>query len=43
MWRLIKMDKDIIKETAGLWKYLKETGLEYERRLRKGWSKRRIR
>ena len=36
------MDKNIIKGGVGLWKDLKETGLEYERRLRKRWLKRRV-
>lgn len=38
---LIKMDRNIVKETAGLWAGLKENGLDYERRLRKEWAKRR--
>ncbi len=29
-----------IRDAAGLWSDLKETGLQYERRLRKGWRKR---
>ena len=37
---LIKMDKNIVRETAGLWADIKETGLEYERRLRKKWTER---
>ena len=37
---LVKLDKNIVKETAGIWSDLKESGVEYERRLRKGWSKR---
>lgn len=37
---LVKIDKNIVREAAGLWKGLKETGLEYKKRLRKGWSKR---
>mgnify|MGYP001558500504 CR=1 FL=1 len=37
---ILKMDKNIIRETAGLWAGIKETGLEYERRLRKEWAKR---
>ena len=39
---MIKIDKAIIKKAAGLWNTEKETGLEYERRLRKGWNKRSI-
>lgn len=38
---LIKMNKNIVKETAGLWSDMKETGMEYENRLRKEWSKRK--
>ena len=37
---LLKMDKNIVKEAAGLWAGMKETGTEYESRLRKGWVKR---
>ena len=37
---LNKSTKDIIGETAGIWKSMKETGVEYENRMRKGWSKR---
>ncbi|MEK6861664.1 MAG: AbrB/MazE/SpoVT family DNA-binding domain-containing protein [Nanoarchaeota archaeon] len=37
---LVKIDKNIVREAAGLWRGLKETGLEYKKRLRKGWSKR---
>ncbi len=37
---IVKLDKNIVRETAGIWADLKETGVEYERRLRKGWSKR---
>jgi len=39
---LVKLDKDIIKRTAGLWEGIKETGIEYENRVRKGWKKRRL-
>ena len=35
-----KSTRDVIKETAGIWKDMKETGIEYENRIRKGWSKR---
>ena len=31
---------DSIRATAGIWKDMKETGIEYENRIRKGWSKR---
>ncbi len=37
---LVKANKDVITATAGLWSRTKETGLIYERRIRKGWSKR---
>lgn len=37
---LVKMDKKIITDAAGLWSNMKETGIEYERRVRKGWKKR---
>lgn len=37
---LVKMDKKIITDAAGLWSDLEETGIEYERRVRKGWKKR---
>ncbi len=39
--RLIKAKKDIIKATAGLWKDMKESGAEYQTRIRSGWKKRR--
>ncbi len=39
---LICMKKGIIEKAAGLWKNLDETGVEYERRLRKKWKKRKI-
>lgn len=37
---LVKKDKNTINEAAGLWEGIKETGIEYENKLRKGWSKR---
>lgn len=37
---LVKMDKGVIKAAAGLWAGLKETGLGYEKRVRKTWRKR---
>lgn len=40
---LVKMDKEVIRASAGLWAGTKETGLEYERRLRKGWERRAAR
>lgn len=39
---IVKIDKNAVKDAAGLWEGLKETGLEYERRLRKEWGKRRV-
>jgi len=39
---LVKMDKNVVRAAAGLWSGIKETGLEYERRLRKGWRKRLV-
>ncbi len=39
---LVKVGKDAINEAAGLWAGLKETGVEYERRLRKGWARRNV-
>ena len=38
--RIDKIDEDIIAKTAGLWKGMKETGVEYVRRMRAGWKKR---
>ena len=37
---LVKSKDDIIQKTAGIWKDMKETGEEYQRRLRKGWHRR---
>ncbi len=37
---IVKLDKNIIKNAAGLWSDIKETGQEYEKRLRKEWEKR---
>ncbi|MBI4154768.1 hypothetical protein HY498_01640 [Candidatus Woesearchaeota archaeon] len=34
------MDKDLIKKTAGIWKGMNETGIDYENRVRLGWKKR---
>ena len=39
---VVKLSKEIIRDAAGLWKGMKETGLEYERKLRKEWRKREI-
>ena len=38
---LIKSNKDVVRAAAGLWN-ISETGVEYERRLRKGWKKRKV-
>jgi len=37
---IVKMDEDIIKSTAGIWNKTKESGLEYERKIRAGWKTR---
>jgi len=37
---LVKPVSDIIQRTAGIWGNMEETGEEYQRRIRKGWSKR---
>ena len=37
---LVKVDKSIIKNAAGLWADLKESGQEYEKKIRVGWKKR---
>ena len=37
---LIKKEEDPIMAAAGLWKGMKETGVQYQKRLRKEWSKR---
>lgn len=37
---LLKIDKKIVEDAAGLWTDFKETGIEYERRLRSAWRKR---
>lgn len=36
----IKIEKDPILAAAGIWKDMKETGAEYQKRMRKGWSRR---
>ena len=38
--KLSKIDGDIIAKTAGIWKNAEETGTEYQKRIRKGWSRR---
>ena len=35
-----KVSKNLIQETAGLWKGLEKTGIEYQKDVRKGWKKR---
>jgi len=37
---VVKMDKNIISSAAGLWTNFKESGIDYERKLRKEWKKR---
>ena len=37
---IVKLDRDIITSTAGLWRGTKETGLEYTKRIRRDWKKR---
>ena len=37
---VVKVDKDVLRAARGLWKGLKETGVEYERRVRASWSRR---
>ena len=37
---LHKVDEDVVSPAAGLWGNLKGTGLEYERKVRRGWAKR---
>lgn len=39
---LKKMENSLIKETAGLWKELGKTGVEYQKEVRKGWKKRSL-
>ena len=40
---LVKLDEDVVSASAGLWKKMKETGVEYERRVRRGWTRRQRR
>ncbi len=40
---LLRMDKDVIRAAAGLWTETKETGIAFERRMRKSWETRRKR
>ena len=35
-----KAEKRVMEEASGLWKDLKESGVEYERKIRKGWERR---
>ena len=37
---LHKVDEDVVSPAAGLWRNVKGTGLEYERKVRRGWAKR---
>jgi len=37
--KISKIDGDIIARTSGIWKDLNETGIEYQKRIRKGWSR----
>mgnify|MGYP001607241407 CR=1 FL=1 len=37
---IIKADKNVIKEAAGLWSKTKDSSLEYERKVRSGWQAR---
>ncbi|MBI4451666.1 AbrB/MazE/SpoVT family DNA-binding domain-containing protein [Candidatus Woesearchaeota archaeon] len=37
---LVKVDRSIARETAGLWSGMKETGVEFQKRLRLEWRKR---
>jgi len=39
---LVKLDKALLTSVAGLWSDTKETGVQYERRIRAGWKKRRV-
>jgi len=38
---LVKMGKGMVKKIAGLWSS-RESGVEYENKLRRGWQKRRV-
>ena len=38
---LHRVDEDVVAAAAGLWKATRESGAEYERKARRGWSKRR--
>lgn len=38
---LVKMDESAVKNAAGLWSGIKETGVEYEDKVRAQWKKRR--
>ncbi|MEK6928372.1 MAG: AbrB/MazE/SpoVT family DNA-binding domain-containing protein [Nanoarchaeota archaeon] len=37
---LLKSEKDSIMAAAGIWESVKETGTEYQKRVRKEWRKR---
>ncbi|MDD9953092.1 MAG: AbrB/MazE/SpoVT family DNA-binding domain-containing protein [Candidatus Woesearchaeota archaeon] len=38
--RIMKMNDDILLQAFGLWKDMKETGVEYTNRMRRQWRKR---
>ena len=38
--KISKIDGHIITRTSGIWKDLNETGAEYQKRIRKSWSRR---
>lgn len=40
--QLKKVTHNLIKETAGLWKGIDKTGMEYQKEVRKGWKKRSL-
>lgn len=37
---IVKVTKDIIKETAGIWPEIKVSGTDYQKRIRKSWGTR---
>ncbi len=37
---LVKMNENAIRDAAGIWSDLKESGVEYEKKLRSKWEKR---
>ena len=38
---IVKMNDSAVRDAAGLWSGIKETGVEYENRMRGQWKKRR--